>query len=150
MKLSRDVLECYLKKKHEYLALEKRLKDGVTQDLYGLRSISYDTATSSTGSYSDLSDRIIKNEELKDFVDKELRNFEQKIKLSRETVEQYIKVNARALSYTCAWNGCNLALLQNILTLKYLNGKSNTQIAATLKISLPAVTNMLSEYTEKR
>ena len=148
MRLSTDILEDYIRKKSEYLALEKRLKDGVTQDLYGLRSISYVTA-SSTGSYSDLSDRIIKNEELKDFVDKELRNFEQKIKLSRETVEQYIKVNARALSYTRAWNGCNLTLLQNILTLKYLNEKSNTQIAATLKISLPTVTNMLSEYTEK-
>jgi len=70
----------------------------------------------------------------------------------KEITENYINVEVPWLSRVFdnyeQWKSCNVSMLQEILRLKYLELKSDKDIAADLKITVQDVANMLYTYTE--
>ena len=159
-KLSIERLSLYLKAKKEYDDLkeyyDKTLKEAEQEHLYSLKAVRYDGVKVDGGQHVDIADKIARYEEWRSKTDKHCEfwlDYRKRCMDSRkEITENYINVEVPWLSRVFdnyeQWKSCNVSLLQEILRLKYLELKSDKDIAADLKITVQDVTNMLYTYTE--
>ena len=159
-KLSIERLSLYLKAKKEYDDLkeyyDKTLKEAEQEHLYSLKAVRYDGVKVDGGQHTDIADKIARYEEWLEQTDKHCEfwlDYRKRCMDSRkEITENYINVEVPWLSRVFdnyeQWKSCNISLLQGILRLKYLELKSDKDIAADLKITAQDVANMLYTYTE--
>lgn len=159
-KLSIERLSLYLKAKKEYDDLkeyyDKTLKEAEQEHLYSLKAVRYDGVKVDGGQHTDIADKIAIYEEWREQTDKhcefwlDYRNRDMNFK--KEVVEKYINIEvpwtSRIFDNYEQWKSCNVPLLQEVLKLKYLELKSDKDIAADLKITVQDVANMLYTYTE--
>ena len=159
-KLSIERLSLYLKAKKEYDDLkeyyDKTLKEAEQEHLYSLKAVRYDGVKVDGGQHTDIADKIAIYEEWREQTDKhcefwlDYRNSDMNFK--KEVVEKYINIEVPWLSRVfdnCEqWKNCNVPLLQEVLRLKYLECKTERDIATALKITGQEVANMLYTYTE--
>lgn len=159
-KLSIERLSFYLKAKKEYDDLkeyyDKTLKAVEQEHLYSLKAVRYDGVKVDGGQHTDIADKIAIYEEWREQTEKHCEfwlDYRKSCMDSRkEITEKYINIEMPWLSRifdNCEpWKSCNVSMLQEILRLKYLELKSDKDIAADLKITAQDVANMLYTYTE--
>ena len=159
-RLSIERLSLYLKAKKDYDDLkeyyDRELKAAEEEYLYSLKAVRYDGVKVDGGQHTDIADKIAIYEEWREQTDKhcefwlDYRNSDMSFK--KEVVEKYINSEVPWLSRVfdnCEqWKSCNVSMLQEILRLKYLELKSDKDIATALKITGQEVANMLYTYTE--
>jgi hypothetical protein len=160
-KLSVELLSYYIKYKKEYDDLkeyyDKTLKEAEQEHLYSLKAVRYDGVKVDGGQHTDIADKIAVYEKWREQTDKHCEYWlnvqNNKAVNSYNNVEEYINDTVpwmkEAFGYFREpWKSCNVSMLQEILRLKYLELKSDKDIAADLKITAQDVTNMLYTYTE--
>lgn len=159
-KLSIERLSLYLKAKKEYDDLkeyyDRTLKEAEQEHLYSLKAVRYDGVKVDGGQHTDIADKIAIYEEWLEQTDKhcefwlDYRNSDMNFK--KEVVEKYINIEvpwtSRIFDNYEQWKNCNVPLLQEVLRLKYLECKTERDIATALKITGQEVANMLYTYTE--
>lgn len=159
-KLSIELLSLYLKAKKKYDDLkeyyDRELKAAEEEYLYSLKAVRYDGVKVDSGQHTDIADKIARYEEWREQTDKHcefwLDYHNRNMDFKKEVVEKYINndvpLRARVFSDCEIWKNCNVPLLQEVLRLKYLECKTEKDIAAALKITGQEVANMLYTYTE--
>lgn len=159
-KLSIELLSLYLKAKKKYDDLkeyyDRELKAAKEEYLYSLKAVRYDGVKVDGGQHTDIADKIARYEEWREQTDKHcefwLDYHNRNMDFKKEVVEKYINndvpLRARVFSDCETWKNCNVPLLQEVLRLKYLECKTERDIATALKITGQDVANMLYTYTE--
>lgn len=160
LKLSIERLSLYLNAKKKYDDLkeyyDKTLKAAEEEYLYSLKAVRYDGVKVDGGEYTDIADKIARYEEWREQTDKHCEfwlDYNKRCMDSRkEITEKYINVEvpwkSRIFDNYEQWKNCNVPLLQEILRLKYLECKTERDIAIALRITGQEVANMLYTYTE--
>jgi len=159
-KLSIERLSLYLKAKKEYDDLkeyyDRTLKEAEQEHLYSLKAVRYDGVKVDGGQHTDIADKIAIYEEWREQTNKHCGfwlDYRKSCMDSRkEIIEKYINVEvpwtSRIFDNYEQWKKCNVPLLQEVLRLKYLECKTERDIATALKITGQDVANMLYTYTE--
>ena len=160
MKLSIERLSLYLKAKKKYDDLkeyyDRELKAAEEEYLYSLKAVRYDGVKVDGGQHTDIADKISRYEEWREQTDKHCEfwlDYNKRCMDSlKEITEKYINVEvpwkSRIFDNYEQWKNCNVPLLQEVLRLKYLECKTERDIATALKITAQDVANMLYTYTE--
>ena len=160
LKLSIERLSLYLKAKKDYDDLkeyyDRELKAAEEEHLYSLKAVRYDGVKVDGGEYTDIADKIARYEEWREQTDKHCEfwlDYNKRCMDSRkEITEKYINVEvpwkSRIFDNYEQWKNCNVPLLQEVLRLKYLECKTERDIAIALRITGQEVANMLYAYTE--
>lgn len=159
-KLSIERLSLYLKAKKDYDDLkeyyDRELKAAEEEYLYSLKAVRYDGVKVDGGQHTDIADKIARYEEWREQTDKHcefwLDYHKGCVDSRKEITENYINIEVPWLSRLFdnyeEWKSCNVPLLQEVLRLKYLECKTERDIATALKITGQEVANMLYIYTE--
>lgn len=159
-KLSIERLSLYLNAKKKYDDLkeyyDRELKAAEEEHLYSLKAVRYDGVKVDGGQHTDTADKIARYEEWREQTDKHcefwLDYYNRDMNFKKEVVEKYINNEVpwcvRVFDDCETWKNCNVPLLQEVLRLKYLERKTERDIAAALKITAQDVANMLYTYTE--
>ena len=159
-KLSIELLSLYVNAKKKYDDLkeyyDRELKAAEEEYLYSLKAVRYDGVKVDGGQHTDIADKIARYEEWREQTDKRcefwLDYHNRNMDFKKEVVEKYINndapLRARVFSDCETWKNCNVPLLQEVLRLKYLECKTERDIATVLKITAQDVANMLYTYTE--
>ena len=160
MKLSIERLSLYLKAKKKYDDLkeyyDRELKAAEEEYLYSLKAVRYDGVKVDGGQHTNIADKISRYEEWREQTDKHCEfwlDYNKRCMDSlKEITEKYINDEvpwkSRIFDDYEQWKNCNVPLLQGVLRLKYLECKTERDIATALKISGQEVVNMLYTYTE--
>lgn len=160
LKLSIERLSLYLKAKKDYDDLkeyyDRELKAAEEEHLYSLKAVRYDGVKVDGGQHTDIADKIARYEEWREQTDKHCEfwlDYNKRCMDSRkEITEKYIDAEvpwkSRIFDNYEQWKNCNVPLLQEVLRLKYLECKTERDIATALKITGQEVANMLYTYTE--
>lgn len=159
-KLSVELLSYYLEYKKEYDDLkeyyDKTLKEAEQEHLYSLKAVRYDGVKVDGGQHTDIADKVAVYEEWRKQTDKHCEYWlnvkNNKAVNSYKNVEEYINDTVPWMKdafgyFGEPWKSCNISMLQEILRLKYLELKSDKDIAVDLKITVQYVANMLYTYT---
>lgn len=160
-KLSGFILGYYLKHKKEYDDLkeyyDKTLKEAEQEHLYSLRAVRYDGIKVDGGQRTDIADKIAKYEEWRKQTDKHCEYWlniqSNKAVNSYNGVEEYIN---DTVPWTAGlfqfregiWKDCNIPLLQQVLRLKYLECKNDTEIAKLVNMKPADIGNLIHMYVK--
>ena len=160
-KLSGFILGYYLKHKKEYDDLkeyyDKTLKEAEQEHLYSLKAVRYDGVKVDGGQHTDIADKIAKYEEWRKQTDKHCEYWlnvqNNKAVNSYNGVEEYINDTE---PWTASlfqlregiWKDCNIPLLQQVLRLKYLECKNDTEIAKLVNMKPADIGNLIHMYVK--